>query len=143
MNPVLFSSEREDWETPNDFFKALDAEFRFTLDAAASRENHKCPKYFTAEENALLQNWGGETVWLNPPYGRNSGVGVKKAYEESQKPGTTVVMLVPSRTDTAWFHDYSFGKAKIRFVRGRLKFGKSKNSAPFPSLVAIYEWEGV
>lgn len=66
MNPVLFSSEREDWETPNDFFKALDAEFRFTLDAAASRENHKCPKYFTAEENALLQNWGGRNRLAQP-----------------------------------------------------------------------------
>lgn len=138
MNPVLFSSKREDWETPNDFFRALNAEFGFTLDAAASRENHKCVKYFTREDNALLQNWGGETVWCNPPYGRNIGLWVKKACEESQKPGTVVVLLVPSRTDTAWFHDYIFGKAQIRFIRGRLKFGNSKNSAPFPSLVAVY-----
>lgn len=138
MNPVLFSSEREDWETPNEFFRALNAEFGFTLDAAANHKNHKCPKYYTPEEDALTQDWGGEIVWCNPPYGRNIREWVKKAYEESQKPNTVVVLLIHSRTDTAWFHDWVYGKARLRFVRGRLKFGGSKNPAPFPSLIAIY-----
>ena len=78
-----------------------------------------------------------ETVWCNPPYGREIGKWVEKAYNESLA-GVTVVMLLPARTDTKWFHDYIYGKAEIRFVRGRLKFGDSKNSAPFPSMVIIF-----
>ena len=80
---------------------------------------------------------GGQTVWLNPPYGRGIGKWVQKAYEEAQKPGTVVVCLLPARTDTAWFHDYC-RKGKITFIRGRLKFGGSKNSAPFPSMVVEF-----
>lgn len=79
----------------------------------------------------------GGTVWCNPPYGREIGKWVEKAYKESLE-GVTVVMLLPARTDTKWFHDYIYGKAEIRFVRGRLKFGDSKNSAPFPSMVVVY-----
>ena len=135
---VLFSSKEEKWATPQDFFDKLNDEFHFTLDAAASPDNAKCPVYFTEEQNGLAQNWGGHTVWCNPPYCRKTGAWVKKAWEEHQRTGCTVVMLLPSRTDVRWFHDYILGKAEIRFIKGRLKFGGSKNSAPFPSIVVIY-----
>lgn len=138
---VMFSSEREDWTTPQNLFNELNAEFHFTLDAAASPDNAKCERFFTAEQNALCQNWWGETVFCNPPYGRKTGDFVKKGYEESKKPGTTVVMLLPSRTDTRWFHDYILGKAEVRFLKGRLKFGNSKNSAPFGSLIAVWSYQ--
>lgn len=135
---VMFSHEKEDWATPQAFFDKLDSEFHFTLDPCANAENHKCEKYFTAEQDGLKQDWSGETVFCNPPYCRETGVWVKKAYEESKKPGTTVVMLLPCRTDVAWFHDYCLPYGEIRFLRGRLKFGGAKNSAPFPSMVCIF-----
>lgn len=135
---VLFSSKEEKWATPQDFFDKLNEEFHFTLDAAASSDNAKCTNYFTEEQDGLAQSWGGHTVWCNPPYCRKTGLWVKKAYEEHQRTGCTVVMLLPSRTDVRWFHDYILGKAEIRFIKGRLKFGGSKNSAPFPSIVVIY-----
>ena len=135
---VLFSSKEEKWATPQDFFDKLNDEFHFTLDAAASPDNAKCANYFTEEQDGLVQSWGGNTVWCNPPYCRKTGLWVKKAYEEHQRTGCTVVMLLPSRTDVRWFHDYILGKAEIRFIKGRLKFGGNKNSAPFPSIVVIY-----
>ena len=135
---LMFSSKSEDWETPQDFFDSLNREFHFSLDAAASDSNAKCPIYFTKRENSLLQNWGGYSVFCNHPYGKEIGAFVKKAYEESKKPNTSVVMLIPARTDTKWFHEYILGKAEIRFIRGRLKFGNAVNSAPFPSMVVIY-----
>ena len=135
---VLFSSKEEKWATPQDFFDKLNDEFHFTLDAAASPDNAKCTNYFTEEQDGLVQSWGGHTVWCNPPYCRKTGLWVKKAYEEHQRTGCTVVMLLPSRTDVRWFHDYILGKAEIRFIKGRLKFGENKNSAPFPSIVVIY-----
>lgn len=131
----MFSSKTPEWATPQKFFDALDAEFRFTLDAAASAENHKCARYFTKEDDALKQEWTG-MVWLNPPYGRGIGAWVKKAYE-SALGGALVVCLLPARTDTSWFWDYCF-KGEVRFIRGRLKFGDGKNSAPFPSAVVIF-----
>jgi site-specific DNA-methyltransferase (adenine-specific) len=136
---ALFSSGKDDWETPQSFFDELDREFHFTLDPCATAENSKCTRFFTETDDGLLQSWGGETVFCNPPYGRDStGKWMKKAYEESQKPMTTVVCLVPARTDTKWFHDYVLGKAEIRFVKGRLKFGGSGQSAPFPSMIVVY-----
>ena len=136
---LMFSSKKENWETPQDFFNKLNEEFRFTLDAAASDDNAKCANYFTKEQDGLVQSWGGHTVWLNPPYGRYmTGLWVKKAYDEHQRTGCTVVMLLPARTDTIWFHDYILDKAEVRFVKGRLKFGECKDPAPFPSLIAIY-----
>lgn len=135
---VLYSSKEEKWATPQDFFDKLNDEFHFTLDAAASPDNAKCPVYFTEEQDGLAQSWEGHTVWCNPPYCRKTGLWVKKAYEEHQRTGCTVVMLLPSRTDVRWFHDYILGKAEIRFIKGRLKFGGNKNSAPFPSIVVIY-----
>ena len=135
----MFSSNTDLWATPQSFYNKLNDEFRFNLDPCATSENAKCEKYFTKEENGLNQNWGGHKVFCNPPYGRELSKWVKKAYEESLKPNTKVVMLIPARTDTKYFHEYIYHKAKeIRFLKGRLKFGTSKNSAPFPSMVVIF-----
>lgn len=135
---LMFSSKKDDWETPQDLFDELDEEFHFTLDAASSDLNAKCEKHYTIEDDGLSQSWAGNNVFLNPPYGRTMKEWMRKAYEESQRENTTVVALVPARTDTAWFHDYVYGKAELRFLRGRLKFGGCENSAPFPSLVVVY-----
>lgn len=138
---VLFSSKKDDWTTPQDFYDKLNSEFHFTLDPAADDINHKCNKYYTKADSGLMHEWGGETVFCNPPYGRDIATWVSKCYFESKRPNTTVVMLIPARTDTAYFHDFIYGKAEIRFLRGRLKFGGSKNSAPFPSMVVIFKGE--
>lgn len=135
---VMFSSVKDDWETPQEFFKKLNQEFNFTLDPCANDKNHKCTRYFTKEQNGLVQSWNNEIVFCNPPYGKEIKEWVKKCYIESQS-CATVVMLIPSRTDTSYFHDYIYGKAEIRFIRGRLKFGNSKNGAPFPSMVVVYK----
>ena len=137
INEGVFSSKTDDWATPQDFYEDLDKEFHFTLDPCANELNHKCDKYFTEEQNGLLQDWQGNTVFCNPPYGKVIGDWVKKAHEEAQKPNTTVVMLIPARTDTKYFHDYIYKKHEIRFIKGRLKFSGSKNSAPFPSMVVV------
>lgn len=136
---VMFSSSTDNYATPQYFFDALDAEFHFTLDPCADKTNRKCNKYYAKEQDGLKQDWQGETVFCNPPYGSAIKHWVKKCYEEAQKPNTTVVMLVPARTDTAYFHEYIYGKSEIRFVRGRLKFGDSTNFAPFPSMVVIFK----
>ena len=141
-NELMFSSKTELWSTPNDFFDKLNDEFHFTLYPCSTHENAKCYKHFTEEENGLLQNQGNEVVFCNPPYGRQIKYWVKKAYEESQKDNTTVVMLIPAHTDAIYFHEYIYHKAEIRFIKGRLKFGNAKNSAPFPSMVVIFEQKG-
>lgn len=123
--------------TPQQFYDELNNEFHFTLDPCSSHENHKCEKYYTIEDNGLLQDWGGEIVFCNPPYSQ-IGEWVEKCWEEGLKPNTTVVMLIPARTDTRWFHEFILNKAEIRYIRGRLVFGKSKWRAPFPSMVVIY-----
>lgn len=133
----MFSSETDLWPTPQYFFDELNSEFGFTLDPCATADNAKCPKFFTKETDGLTQDWSKDTVFMNPPYGREIADWMRKAYEESQR-GGTVVCLVPARTDTRWFHDYVNGKAEVRFVKGRLKFGDAANSAPFPSMVVIY-----
>lgn len=137
LNDCLFSSKTDLWSTPQDFFDKLNNEFHFTLDPCATDENAKCSTYYTIEDDGLKQDWSGHIVFCNPPYGRKIGDWVKKCYKESLK-GTTIVMLIPARTDTAYFHDYIYGKAELRFVRGRLKFGEAKQGAPFPSMVVIY-----
>ena len=137
ISKTLFSSDSAEWAAPQDFYDKLNAEFHFTLDPCATPENAKCEKYYTKEQDGLAQDWTGETVFCNPPYGRKIGLWIEKCYKHSLG-GWTAVMLIPSRTDTQWFHDYVYGKAEIRFVKGRLKFGDGKQSAPFPSLVAIY-----
>jgi len=141
---VMFSSDKNDWETPQSLYNQLDNEFHFTLDAAASDTNHKCDRYYTAQTDGLSHNWGGETVFCNPPYGnKETGVWTKKCYDESRKNGTTVVLLIPARTDRASFHDYIYKKpgVEIRFLRGRLRFetnGEAGDAAPFPSMIVVF-----
>lgn len=120
MNDALFSSKRTDWETPKSLFAELNKEFHFTLDPASTDENALCEKHFTAREDGLAQSWQGETVYCNPPYGRDLAAWIEKAATEARK-GATVVMLIPARTDTKAFHDFIYGKAEIRFLRGSVE----------------------
>lgn len=133
---VHFSSKTDLWYTPQEFFNKYNEKYNFTLDVCATDENAKCKNYFTEEIDGLSQDWEG-VCWMNPPYGRTIKQWMKKAYESSLT-GATVVCLVPSRTDTNWWHDYAM-KGEIEFIKGRLKFGGSKNSAPFPSAVVVFE----
>lgn len=135
---LMFSSKTDLWETPQDLFDKLNNEFQFTFDVCATPENAKCDKFYTEEQDGLEHPWKG-TVWCNPPYGRGIGQWVRRALFASVS-GATVVMLLPARTDTKWFHDYIYKRnnVEIRFIRGRLKFGGSKNSAPFPSMVVVF-----
>lgn len=139
MNEGMFSSDRQDWQTPQGFFDLVNEEFDFTLDAAASSHNAKCENYYTEEVDALSLAWRG-TVWCNPPYGRTIGDWVKKGYDEAQRHGSTVVMLIPARTDTAYWHDYVMAAAEVRLVRGRLVFGvgEATSNAPFPSALIVF-----
>ena len=134
MDRVHYSSKSDEWETPWSLFIDLHCEFEFTLDPCATPENAKCEQYFTMEDDGLEKSWEGERVFCNPPYGRKIVKWVKKASEQDG----LVVMLLPARTDTVWFHKYIYEKAEIRFLKGRLKFGDSVNSAPFPSMVVIF-----
>ena len=136
---VMFSSKTEMWETPQELFEELNNEFHFSLDVCATAENAKCEKYYTPEIDGLSQPWNG-TVWCNPPYGRQIGKWVFAASVASGVRNATVVMLLPARTDTRWFHDYIYQKERveIRFIKGRLKFGGSKNGASFPSMICIF-----
>ena len=127
VNRGLFTSLRGDWKTPRALYQALDAEFHFDYDP--------CPVKPT--ENGLGSEWG-ETSFVNPPYGQEITKWIQKGYEESWK-GNTVVFLIPSRTDTRWWHDYIMKADEIRFIRGRLKFDDQKNSAPFPSAIVIFK----
>jgi site-specific DNA-methyltransferase (adenine-specific) len=135
---VGFSSSSNDWETPQAFFEGLNEKFSFTLDPCATKESAKCAKFFTKEDDGLSKSWEGHTVFMNPPYGRDIKKWIRKAYLESLNPGTTVVCLVPSRTDTKYWHEYCMKAREIYFVKGRLKFGNSKNAAPFPSAVVVF-----
>jgi phage N-6-adenine-methyltransferase len=133
---AAFSSETDEHATPMEFWRSLDAEFHFTLDVCATKDNAKCDRFFTREDDGLSQEWSG-VVWMNPPYGKHIGKWMEKARATSLK-GWTVVCLVPARTDTNWWHDYATKASEIRFVRGRLTFGSAKAPAPFPSAVVIY-----
>ena len=139
---VCLSSKKMNWTTPKDFFNKLNEEFHFTLDPCCTIENALCEKFYTPEEDGLIQDWEGEIVYCNPPYGREIGKWVKKCYEESKKENTVVVMLIPARTDTKYFHEYIYYKAReIRFLKGRLKFGgeqKGSGSAPLPSMAVVF-----
>ena len=132
---VHFSSLTDEWATPQSYFDEQNARWQFTLDVCATPENAKCARYYTRADDGLAQSWAGERCWMNPPYGRVIGDWMRKAYEESQR-GALVVCLVPARTDTAWWHDYA-AKGDVTFIRGRLKFGGGKNSAPFPSALVV------
>ena len=138
MTKGMYTSNSEEWGTPQELFNRLNKEFNFTIDICASKENTKCPKYYTKEEDALKQEWGG-VIWMNPPYGRQIGNWVKKAKEIARQGKATVVCLLPARTDTAWWHDYAMKADEIRFIKGRLKCGDGKGSAPFPSAIVIFK----
>ena len=137
INTALYASRADEWPPPRTFFATLNDEFQFTLDPCATRENATCARYFTMKERGLAKDWGHRRVFCNPPYARAISAWVQKCYLAAMQ-GATVVLLIPSRTDTRCFHDWIYGKAELRFVRGRLKFGDGSQSAPFPSLVAIY-----
>ena len=137
FNKALWSSASAEWETPQDVFDILDEIFHFTLDPCATSSNAKCSLYYTKEDDGLSKSWAGHRVFMNPPYGRQISRWIKKALDESQKPNTIVVCLLPARVDTSWFHDYCT-QGYVWFIRGRLKFGGSKNSAPFPSMIVIF-----
>ena len=133
---VHFSSKTDMWLTPQDLFDRLNAIHHFTLDVCATAENAKCHHYLSPEIDGLSKDWKG-VCWMNPPYGKEIGKWVAKALQESLE-GAKVVCLLPARTDTRWWHDFAM-HGKIEFIRGRLKFGGSKNSAPFPSAIVIFE----
>lgn len=138
INKGMMSSNTDQWATPQSFFDELNKEFNFGLDLCADDTNHKCKTYFNTYTDGLSIDWAEHThlgaFWMNPPYGREIGKWVKKAAESN----CLIVGLLPARTDTKWFHDYIYGKAEIRFIKGRLKFGDAKNSAPFPSMLVIW-----
>lgn len=132
-----------DWETPQYLFDELNAEFNFKLDAASNGTNAKCPMFYTEQDDGLSKSWNvGGNVFCNPPYGRNVYDWVKKAYEESLVCKHQIVLLIPARTDTKYFHEFIYHKAEIRFLKGRLHFESngvpSKNAATFPTMIVIY-----
>ena len=137
VHKSLFSSGSEEWETPQELFDELDREFHFGLDACASVVNAKCKFFYSKKEDGLTREWALST-FMNPPYGRQIGKWIRKAYQESQK-GSLVVCLLPARTDTKWFHDYCL-RGKIRFIKGRLYFS-NRGRAPFPSMIVIFGGE--
>jgi phage N-6-adenine-methyltransferase len=137
INQGMFSSATDDWATPQWLFDKLDAVFGFNVDVCASSENSKCATWFSKEFDGLGMTWIG-TCWMNPPYGRDIMKWVEKAHKSSIENGATVVCLLPARTDTKWWHEYVAKASEIHFIRGRLKFGGSTNSAPFPSAVVVF-----
>ena len=137
---AMFTSIRPDWRTPAALYDQLDDEFGFVLDAATDGENARAGAHLTPDDNALWRSWAPGPTFCNPPYGPRLGEWVEKAWREAGA-GVTVVMLIPSRTDTRWFHDYCLRADEIRFVKGRLRFDDGPNSAPFPSMIVV--WRGV
>ena len=140
LSKTLFSRKSDEWSTPQDFFDFLDDFYHFTLDPCATADNAKCSKFFTKTENGLLQDWTDEVVFCNPPYSAVCDW-IKKSLLEAEHHNSRVVCLVPARVDTRWFHDFVYHNpiCKFTFVRGRLKFGNSKTSAPFPSMIIDFK----
>jgi phage N-6-adenine-methyltransferase len=140
INLGMMTSATDEWATPQDFFEQQNRlHGPFDIDVCANAENAKCEKYYDKEVDGLKQTWIGK-CWMNPPYGRSIGLWMKKAYESAEN-GAVVVCLVPARTDTKWWHEYAI-KGQVFFIKGRLKFGGSKNSAPFPSAVVVFNGFG-
>lgn len=137
VRSVHFTSTRQDWRTPPDLYAALDAEFSFVLDAAASPDNALAERYYTEADDGLSRSWTTAT-FCNPPY-NVVGRWIEKAAAE-QRRGVTSVLLIPARTDTRAWHRYIFGRAgvEVRFLAGRLRFSGSAQSAPFPSAVVVF-----
>lgn len=136
LNSSLYSSNKDDWETPRSLFDALNKEFNFTLDPCCTEKTAKCKNFFTKEDDGLKQEWYGR-VFMNPPYGREISKWMKKAQEESQL-GVIVVCLVPARTDTKWWHQYAMQSSEIRFLTRRLTFAGASNKATFPAAIVIF-----
>lgn len=139
MDPCMFSSEHNEWQTPKALFDALDREFHFETDVCATPSNAMCAKFYTKEQDGLKQEWVG-SCFMNPPYGREILKWMEKAYKSALGGGAVVVCLVPARTDTRWWQQYAMQATEIRFISGRVKFGfgDSAGSAPFPSAVVIF-----
>ena len=137
MNKILFSSNSEEWATPQALFDELNKKYKFTLDPCATSENAKCKKFFTKENDGLKQSWKNERVFCNPPYGKNLKFWIKKADFEIKNGAKLIVLLIPARTDTKIFHEFIYKKYEIIFLKGRLHFNESRNSAPFPSMLVI------
>jgi len=148
VNSGMFTSETNEWPTPGELFAALDAEFGFDLDPCATAENAKCARFYTEADDGLTQPWDG-TVFMNPPYGRQIGDWMRKAADEAER-GATVVCLIPSRTDTAYWHETAMRASELRFIRGRLHFANARHAdrvadgratahnAPFPSVIVVF-----
>jgi phage N-6-adenine-methyltransferase len=150
VDKALFSSSTTEWETPDNLYNELNKEFHFSLDPAANKNNTKCKLHFTKKENGLSEKWqefdgGGyvsSRVFCNPPYGREVGKWVAKADQEFRSGNAElIVMLLPSRTDVKWFHQYIYNKPNvtIKFIKGRLTFKGAKHPAPFPSMLVIWQ----
>lgn len=136
MSNVHFSQTTDLWATPQDLFDKLNEEFHFTLDPCATKENAKCAKFFTQEQNGLIQSWKDEVVFCNPPYNRYV---IKNWLQKmSESDAKIVVGLLPARTNASWFHEYVWKKAEIRFIRGKLTFSGYRFQAPFPSMIVIF-----
>jgi len=144
---LMFSNENNAWTTPREFFAKLNEEFNFTLDPCCMKKSALCKKYYTPKEDGLKQDWEGEVAFVNPPYGREIKKWVEKCFIEGKKKNTTVVLLIPARTDTTYFHNFIYGKSEIRFLKGRLKFvdldveNPKLSPAPFPSMIVIFKGE--
>lgn len=141
-NTVHSSSKKMDWETPKALFDKLNDEFQFTLDLCATKENAKCSKFFTPEDDGLTKDWRG-TCWMNPPYGKEIGKWIERAYHQSQQWGSVIVCLVPSRTDTRYWHDYVMKSKEIRFIKSRVKFVGATENAPFPSAIVVFDHDNL
>lgn len=143
MTAYMPQAKTDDWATPQALYDDLDDEFQFVVDAAASSKNYKAPNWFgldhplATHQDGLSADWSkyGGAVYVNPPYGRGLTWWVNKAFVESQK--QIVVMLLPVRTDTHWFHEWIYPNAEIRFIKGRVKYGAGTSPAPFPSMIVI------
>lgn len=132
---ILFSKASDEWETPDALFQRLNAKYQFVIDAAASAKNTKVGLYWSFEDDALTKIWSDVNgwIWCNPPYSKCA-----EFVQTAAQSNSNTVMLLPARTDTRWFHDWVYNRAEIQFLRGRLKFSGSKNSAPFPSMVVVF-----
>lgn len=139
VGSALFSKKSDEWATPQLLFNRLNDIYKFTLDPCATAENAKCEKFYTKEQDGLKQSWVGERVFCNPPYSQISLWVEKSAVLESE----LTLTLIPVRTDTKWFHQFinKHPNIYIEFIKGRLKFGDSKNSAPFPSMLVLFSKE--
>lgn len=135
---VIFSSKSTEWNTPRELFNNLNKIYHFNLDAAATKENALCEKHWTKEDDALVQRWEGN-VFCNPPYTRAMSPWLKKAYQESKLDDGVKVLLLPSRTSNRWFYEYCSKASRIYFIKGRLKFSGHDNSAPFPSMIVVFD----